>query len=192
MYRLRLVKDFPANEVKPLRIIEQAARKNRYRCYGLKDGEELLAYAFFMILGEQALLDYFAVRQELRGTGIGSRFLRELGGNIMKECECVLLETEDPAAVSDPAEKRTRERRLRFYLKNGLRDTGVRTRVFGSDYRVMAFPGDDSPGQDETVRRYKAHYRAILSLPSRAIHVKIIKPTAGNAVPEEGEKPWNR
>ena len=26
----------------------------------------------------------------------------------------------------------------------------------------------------------------------RKIHVKIIKPTAGNAVPEEGEKPWNR
>jgi len=173
VYRTRLVRDFPPNEVKRLSLIEKTARRGGYRCYGLKDGDGLLAYAFFMVLERQALLDYYAVRQDLRGTGVGSRFLRELGEGVMKGNDCVLLETEDPDAVTDPEAKMKRERRLHFYLKNGLLDTGVRSRVYGADYRILQFPGGAIPERNEVTARYTAHYRDILPFWRRLLHVKI-------------------
>lgn len=162
VYSGRLKHDFPRNEVKPLRRILKGVRAGRYRCYALTEGEALLAYAFLMMLEGHSLLDYYAVRQDLRGTGIGSRFLRQLCEGELKGQDCVLLETEDPEGLPEGPEKIKREQRLRFYLKNGMRDTGVRTKVCGADYQVLQMPVGEAADRESVIRRYTAHYRAIL------------------------------
>ena len=65
IYRKRVKHDFPANEVKSLAMIEKAFRDGRYRCYGVRADDDLLAYAFFVLAEDVYLLDYFAVRQDL-------------------------------------------------------------------------------------------------------------------------------
>ena len=94
VYRNQLEYDFPADERKPLGRIEASLKKGQYICYGLKDGTGILAYAFFVVIENQYLFDYFAVGEELRGTGIGSRFLKELFSNHLKSASCILLEVD--------------------------------------------------------------------------------------------------
>ncbi len=50
VYHERIVRDFPADERKPLARIKAALRRDAYRCLGLKEGDRLLAYAFFVLL----------------------------------------------------------------------------------------------------------------------------------------------
>ena len=163
LYARRLTADFPPDELKPLSAIEEALARDSYFCCGAMDGEEILAYAFFVKNGTNALVDYFAVRSDLRDRGVGSRFLGQLiAGDTLKAYGCVLLETDDPDAAPDGAEREIRERRLRFYLRCGLTETGVRAEVWHVIYRILALPVGKAPTAEETGERYTALYRSIL------------------------------
>ncbi len=50
VYDQQLKYDFPANERKPLSMIEKSLKNQRYLCYGLRNDDEILAYAFFVVL----------------------------------------------------------------------------------------------------------------------------------------------
>ena len=141
IYRERLVHDFLPEEVKPLSVIEAAIGRQQYVCYGLWAGEEMPAYAFFVVNGPCALLDYYAVRADLRGQGYGSRFLRMLAAETMRKYDCVLLEAENPDFAENARERENMERRLRFYRHNGIRDTGLRAEVWHVEYRILTAPG---------------------------------------------------
>ncbi len=175
LYAHRLVIDFPPDELKPLPIIEKALRRGAYVCYGAMDGPEVQAYAFFVKLAADgkrfALLDYFAVRRDLRGCGVGSRFLRALVDGPLQGMDCVLLEVDAPERAETPEERKVRDRRLRFYLKNGLRDTAVTAVVYGVGYRILSLPLGAPPSPGETRRLYAALYRSIL--PERAYKSKV-------------------
>lgn len=166
LYAGRMREDFPPDEIKPLSAIERAMGRGEYVCLGAMDGEEILAYAFFVKLreGERgfALFDYLAVKKEARCMGVGSAFLQALISGSLKSMACVLLEVDDPAFVPDETERDVRNRRLRFYLRNGLRDTSVTAVVFGVHFRILALPVGTCPSPDETRRMYAALYRAIM------------------------------
>lgn len=166
LYAERLAVDFPPDELKPLTAIERALARGEYACYGAMAGEETLAYAFFVRLdgegGGIALFDYCAVRGDLRGTGVGGGFIRALIAGPLRDTACVLLEVSEPACADDPRERALRERRLRFYLRNGLAETGVSAVVYGVTYRILALPVGPVPSPEETRRVYAAVYRAML------------------------------
>ena len=162
LYADRLTRDFPPDELKPLSAIRQALEKGRYACYAAARGEAILAYAFFVKMDRRALVDYFAVKEELRGAGIGSRFLRELVAGPLRGMACALLEVEDPDRARDGAERAARERRLAFYLRNGLRQTGVSAVVWHVPYRVLELPLGAPKPADEIRRVYAALYRGMM------------------------------
>lgn len=161
LYAGRLKEDFPPDELKSLAAIERLYAQGRYACYAA-DGAGIPAYAFFVKLGSRALVDYFAVRRDLRGQGVGSRFLQALVGGPLRGMDVVLLEADDPDAAPDADELDVRERRLRFYLRNGLVDTGVVAEVFGVAFRILALPVGDVPVAADARRAYAELYRAIL------------------------------
>lgn len=177
VYRTYIVRDFPRSERKPLSRIEAGLRRGEYRCLGMKDGGEVLAYAFLVTLNRDGkrlcLFEYLAVRQELRGQGIGSLFLDELGKTLAVQQDCVLLEVEDPDAAPDEAERQVRTRRLHFYLKNGLRDTGARSLVFGVHYSILEIPTAAAHSALETREIYQALYRSFLPALVFAARVKM-------------------
>jgi len=96
LYKERLARDFPPAELKPLAMLVSALERNGYTCYGAVVEESILAYAFFVKCGNDALVDYFAVRDDMRDAGIGSRFRQELIAGPLQGMNCVLLEIEDP------------------------------------------------------------------------------------------------
>ena len=166
LYAGRMREDFPPEEIKPLSAIERAWGRGEYVCFGAMAGEEILAYAFFIRLRREekeiALFDYFAVEQEARCSGIGSAFLQALISGFLRRMDAVLLEVDDPACAGDAAERTIRDRRLSFYLRNGLVDTSVTAVVYGVQFRILALPVGPCPAPDAARRMYAAMYRAVM------------------------------
>ena len=162
IYRKRMTDDFPENELKSLSVIEKVFREGRYQCYGARDGAGILAYAFFILTEDLCMLDYFAVRKDLRGSGIGSGFLKALSCRCFRGAACVLAEVDDPAFAGNDEEKAVRERRLAFYLRNGLLDTGARARTFGADFLILEFPKGKPHSRAEAGGFYSRIYRSLL------------------------------
>ena len=75
LYRTALPRDFPAAELKPFSEIQRLLDAGVYEPLLLTDDTGTrLAYAWLVVLPAQrtALLDYFAVRYDLRGGGVGT------------------------------------------------------------------------------------------------------------------------
>ena len=168
VYPEQIVPAFPEDELKPLKMIEQALHRGEYLCLGAADGDDVLAIAFFVKIAREGrklmLFDYFAVREDLRDRGLGGRFLRGLiDGPFLAEADAVLLEVDEPDAAGNPEELETRSRRLAFYLRNGLHDTGEHAHVYGVTYRLLTLPAGRHLTPDEVRRTYAALYHSFLS-----------------------------
>ena len=166
LYRERMKQDFPPDELKPLAMIEKALARDEYICYGAVNGKDILAYAYFVKLKEQekpyALFDYYAVRQDIRDRGVGSRFMQALIAGPLRGMDCVLLEVDDPARAETPEETDKRKRRLAFYLRNGLRDADAKATVYGVQFKILTLPVGKALSREEVRQKYAALYRALL------------------------------
>lgn len=165
IYETYMVQDFPAAELKPFAAIREMMAAGIYEPLALYGADGTLqAYAFQVLLpGERAaLLDYFAVRGNLRGSGIGTRALQALAGHYRDRLDDLILECEHPDEAPD---KGVAERRIAFYLRAGACATRLESRVFGVRYRILSLPcGGHRP--DEVVgRQLKDLYRMMVPEP---------------------------
>ena len=100
LYRTALPRDFPAAECKPFAEVRRLLEAGLYEPLLLTDDAGArLAYAWQVVLPGQrtALLDYFAVRCDLRGSGVGTAALQLLRDYYALRVQDLLLECEHPA-----------------------------------------------------------------------------------------------
>ena len=161
IYTSRMMHDFGEDEIRPLSALQKFWTRGKYFWYGLYDRDKLLAYAFFLGRGRHFLLDYLAVSPEHRGEGLGSVFLRELT-NQFPDADCVLVEVEDPAAAQTDELRSARQRRMRFYSRNGFYDTGIASRTFGVDYHLLNIAAEKNLSASEIREIYTGMYRSML------------------------------
>ena len=161
IYTRNMKGDFPPDELKPLSMMEMALDKGKYICYGYFRGGEMAAYAYFALLDRNVLIDYYAVDSKLRGRGLGSAFLADLIAGPLKRYDCALLEVEDPDYAADLREKETCLSRLRFYLRNGLTDTGARSLLNHVNYAILALPVGKASSGKEVLNIYLSIYEAM-------------------------------
>ena len=166
IYQAHITRDFPPDERKPLAAIEAACARGEYQCFGAYEEEQLAAYAFFVKLrrsGETLyLFDYLAVLPDRRDQGVGSRFLQALMADALAAADCVLLEVDHPDYAETDAERALRLRRLAFYLRNGLMDSGVSARVYHVEYKILSLPVGKPRNPEETADIYRALYQAVM------------------------------
>ncbi len=77
---------------------------------------------------------YFAVREELRGKGYGSKILCLISERYAQQS--LIIDIESPRQQSENFEQR--KRRYEFYLRNGFHDTGVGRTFRGITYTILA------------------------------------------------------
>lgn len=163
VYYVSMVREFPAEELKPLSAMEQLQQRGMYLCYGLYDGEQLQGYAFLVSEEGNAhlLLDYYVVLEEYRDRGLGTRFmslLREACGDYAS----ILVEVEDPDFARDDAQLAAQKRRVSFYERNGFQDTGIRLNLYDAEYRVLQRKLHDDAADEPAYPAVDSLYRAML------------------------------
>ena len=161
IYRTRMQEDFASDELKPLSVIVQAWEKGIYDCYVLTRQESFLGYAYFVRKDNNYLIDYLAISAEHRDEGLGTVFLKQLA-EFFHKANCIVVEVEDPDAAKDEEDRFQRERRLRFYLRNGYRLTRVKARVFGVDYLILEALIGTEHKSEEIAKIYAELYHSIL------------------------------
>ncbi len=161
IFKEHMLKDFPADEIKPLDVIELAYREGKYSADGAFDENgELMAYAFWVRVGQKLLLDYYAVVSTMRSSGIGTAVLERLLP--AADAEMLLIEIEDPDADVTDAEKQIRNRRRAFYERVGCINTNTKGQAFGVDFWLLEYTRKEAHSKQEIIDGYKELYKAIL------------------------------
>lgn len=181
---------FPPAERKPLRGMLEELRRGEYRPWCLFDGEELIGEAFVWAhVPGFALFDYLCVTASRRNDGLGSVLIRKLAeaerGNVL------FGESEVPRYAPSPS---LAERRLAFYRRNGARQAGYDSCVFGVPYHTLYW-SDRAVSEEALWTAHAATYRS--SLPKRIFdgYIQIPwEPSMGvpDPVPWAGQKEEQR
>lgn len=144
------VQAFPPAERRPWRSILSLLRRNAYVCYGgYDDSGTLQCCAFFVRAQAFDLMDYLMTMPRQRSQGLGSLFLQKLQDGPLAQ-RAIVGEVEAPDGGE---EEELRRRRLAFYQRNRFRQTGVRSWLYGVDYRIIAWnlpSGDEDLAADLT------------------------------------------
>ena len=153
LYHTALPRDFPAAELKPFAEIQRLLDAGIYEPLLLTDDAGVrLAYAWQVVLPGQrtALLDYFAVRCDLRGGGVGTQALQLVKAYDAMRVHDLLLECEHPAEAPDPAVARA---------------TALESRVFGTRYAVLSLPCGGTVPDAALCKELRALYKTMIPQP---------------------------
>jgi len=139
-------KDFGFLEHIPFFIIHRAMKKDILYGVYLTDGEVIYGYAIYQIEPSLNVMHvlYLAIRAEYRSLGLGGVLIERLQEH---EKIGLILEVEDPDAVTDKKEATVRSRRISFYVRNGLAlQPDLRLSHFG--YPLLVMTNEQYPGLD--------------------------------------------
>ena len=171
-YKNHIRHDFRADEIKPLIIIERSIKAGKYRCLGAFEDSRMLGYAFLVFNRNNCLLDYYGIHKELRGKGIGTRFLSLLADSFLKDlCGSVVIEVENPGFAKSSEDEITMKKRINFYLNCGAVISGVEANVFGVEYLILEYPLTASHTASKVAEIYDSIYRS--NLPPLIYHANI-------------------
>ncbi len=145
IYNTYMQEDFPAGELKPLSHIIKSMDEGYGFALGIYGDGPLVGYAVFVLCGEAgcALLDYFAIRRDRRGEGLGHRAFALFEAYFKEELPQIgglYIESERIGAAENEKQRLTRERRIAFYQSCGCEMTNLRSILFGVDYSVLYRP----------------------------------------------------
>lgn len=137
--RLKLIEDlylraFPRSERKPFALMVQKQSEGTMELLSIEEENAFLGLAIFAHDKDIALLDYFAISDEIRGQGIGSRAIKALqkiyaGKRFVLEIET----TKKPCSDLE-----MREHRKAFYLRNGLHTMDFDVNLFGVEMEMLS------------------------------------------------------
>lgn len=123
---------FPKEERVPWWLLRLNARREGIGLTAWVEGSTLLGFTSSVTTDKLHFLLFFAVPEARRGTGCGSKILsalKEHYGTILLNMELL-----DPNAENYPQ----RQRRFRFYQRNGFFDTCYHVWEVGGKFRVLS------------------------------------------------------
>ncbi len=129
---------FPKYERKPFWMIERKKKEGVMETLVIEEEGEFAGLAISILFEDVILLDYFAIEPKFRSKGLGGRALQAVRDRY--EDRRFLLEIERTDVKCDNVEQRIR--RKKFYLRNGLTETGVKVLLFDVPMEILS---DGSP-----------------------------------------------
>ena len=123
---------FPKEERLPWWVLYLNARRQGVDLTAFVENGRMVGFTASVTTEEMHFLLFFAVPEDLRGCGYGSAILAQL----RRQHKAVTLNVEllDPKAENFSQ----RQRRFRFYQRNGFYDTGYHVWEIGGKFRVLA------------------------------------------------------
>lgn len=156
---------FPEEEKKPVSMLEEMEKQGKLEILAVVDesnaGERFVGLAINMKEPgnktasegkETALLDYFAISADARGGGYGSRALKLLLERYAGKTYIFEVEMRDENAPNAAQ----RERRIAFYLRGGLQETGLFVHAYDTDFEIL------TPDGQVTYEQYAGFLRRLM------------------------------
>lgn len=161
-YLGHMIHVFPENELKPCDSIYQEMLEDKYLACGLYAGEILVGYVFTACMPgrEQLFGQYVVVKEEYRSMGVGAVMMDKVMEHY-SQYRCFMADVEDPDYPVDEDDLKQRERRMRFYTRNGFRRTRVKAHVYGVNYEVIVRDIAASPDDQEVLDAANAIYESM-------------------------------
>ena len=155
----------------------QLAQEGKMEIRAIAQEDTFLGLAILMVTDTAALLDYFAISQEKRCGGYGGKAVREIQRHFRGKKLILEIEMEAP----DAPNAAERKRRKQFYLRNGLKETGLFVNVYHTDFELL------TPDGRLSLEEYVALLTAILG--KEAVEKICPRPihSAHNATKERGK-----
>lgn len=141
---------FPLRERIPLSLLARRARQGRIENLVIEVDGNFSGLMVTALKDDLALILFFAISNNKRGLGLGSRALKAIAERY--KGKRIFLEIEDPEKPSENIVQRTR--RKRFYLRAGLRETEIRLKAYGTDMELLAFSGMPTYEEYDALLRY--------------------------------------
>ena len=153
-HRLQLIEDlymraFPKAERKPFQLMVKKQAEGTMELLSIEEENQFLGLAIFAHDKDIALLDYFAISDEMRGQGIGSRAIKAL--QKIYAGKRFVLEIETTKKPCNDLEMRNK--RKGFYLRNGLHTMEFDVMLFGVEMEMLS--NADHLNFDEYLDVYK-------------------------------------
>ena len=127
---------FPENELRDLNDLMQD-KSGAVEFIALYDGGVFTGFMTLLITSDIAHIIYFAIEENLRGRGCGSRALNAAAQRYPGRR--IIVDVELPA--ENAPNRAEREKRVAFYKHNGYEETEVRYTWRGEDYVILSFGG---------------------------------------------------
>ena len=132
---------FPPEEyLAPSKLVEMAEADN-FDFLALTDNDTFVGFMVVQIYGNLAYLFFLAIDSNCRSKGYGSRAIETLKAEYPGKKQVVDFEMLDDTA----ANFEQREKRRKFYLRNGYRETGLFLSYLGVDYEVFCMDEEFEP-----------------------------------------------
>lgn len=149
---------FPWYERKPWQLLRQTAARGRAEMLTVRDSQHnFCGLAICLFWQDIVLLDYLAVEPKQRSHGIGAQIIPLLLQRYPQKR--LLLESERPGApYTNLADCR---RRLAFYQKCGLQNTGLIVQLYISEYLLLWSPGAEANAQPPGFADYQNLYNGL-------------------------------
>ena len=130
---------FPEAEQMPMWLLRLMALRRNVEFSAMYDGDELCGVLYTVESERYVFVLYLATFPEVRSRGYGGRildFVKERAGG-----RGVVLNVERPDETAANAEQRLR--RVAFYARNGIVDTGRTFTDGGVEYAILSTDGPD-------------------------------------------------
>lgn len=124
---------FPRSERKPFGMMLRMQKKGDMELMSLMDGTQMVGLAITVLYQDMVLLDYFAMEKSCRGKNYGSEALQLLLERYQEKR--MIFEIERSDHIKDEQDQRVR--RKHFYLRNGLKETGIYISLFGVPMEIL-------------------------------------------------------
>lgn len=126
---------FPEIERKPFSIMLEGQKQGKVDMWCLQEKDQFCGLAAVMKTDNLALLDYFAIEEQLRGQSYGAKALRLLQQQYRHSKFFLEIET----TLGQAPNQVERENRKQFYLKNGMKELGILANVYHVDMELLGF-----------------------------------------------------
>lgn len=130
---------FPPIERKPFPFMQKLVQEGKATFLIIYDEEitEFVGFCFLLLHGDMILWDYFGVKPKYQSKGYGGIVLQEVA---KQNPTCRIFGEIEPPDENAPNND-MRIRRKNFYLRNGVKETGILLDLYGCVLEIM-YMGD--------------------------------------------------
>ncbi len=151
--------DFGSQELKKFQELKREISNDTCDAWNIVVGQKIIGYAFVVKdkKGLYGLLEYFAIDKSLRSSGFGTKAIGMIKERYSRNVKLLYVDSESPDSAQN---RRIAARRLNFYRRAGVKDTGI-VMDFASipygkanmHYNLMVICGNDSALLKSNVKR---------------------------------------